>query len=203
MVTGLKLNLKRFDFLFKFFYFNFNYLYIIWITSLRRWRVLVRALGSITAVPYLKEILAKSRMYFGSWDNVTIIIGACVSCTEKSASRTILAMAGLVEFTSVLSLILHFRNRIWNHYLQLLTNMFTPLTSTKLVVAGSFINGVNPHIVSSKKFLRTSSSPYKTLPNDKCDAPKEVCGERKLFYRPLKKWGQKQISDVRALNLCN
>ena len=42
------------------------------------------------------------------------------------------------------------------------------------------------HIVSSKKFLRTSSSPHKTLPNDKYDAPKEVCGERKLFYRPLK-----------------
>ena len=38
------------------------------------------------------------------------------------------------------------------------------------------------HIVSSKKFLRTSSSPHKTLPNDKYDAPKEVCGERKLFY---------------------
>ena len=33
------------------------------------------------------------------------------------------------------------------------------------------------HIVSSKKFLRTSSSPHKTIPNDKYDAPKEVCGE--------------------------
>ena len=42
------------------------------------------------------------------------------------------------------------------------------------------------HIVASKKFLRTSSSPHETLPNDKYDAPKEVCGERKLFYRPLK-----------------
>ena len=59
------------------------------------------------------------------------------------------------------------------------------------------------HIVSSKKFLRTSSSPHKTLPNDKYDAPKEVCGEMKLFYCPLKKWGQKQISDVRALTLCS
>ena len=58
-------------------------------------------------------------------------------------------------------------------------------------------------IVSSKKFLRTSSSPHKTLPNDKYDAPKEVCGERKLFYRPLKKWGQKQFFDVRALTLCS
>ena len=43
------------------------------------------------------------------------------------------------------------------------------------------------HIVSSQKFLRTSSSPHKTLPNDKYDAPKEVCGERKLFYCPPKK----------------
>ena len=43
------------------------------------------------------------------------------------------------------------------------------------------------HIVSSKKFLRTSCSPHKTLPNDKYDALKEVCGERKLFYHPLKK----------------
>ena len=43
------------------------------------------------------------------------------------------------------------------------------------------------HIVSSKKFLRTSSSPHKTLPNDKNDAPKEVCCERKLFDSPLKK----------------
>ena len=34
------------------------------------------------------------------------------------------------------------------------------------------------HIVSSKKFLRTSSSPHKTLPNDKYDSPKEVWGER-------------------------
>ena len=59
------------------------------------------------------------------------------------------------------------------------------------------------HIVSSKKFLRTSSSPHKTLPNDIYDAPKDVCGERKLFYRPLKKCGQKQISGVRALTLCS
>ena len=59
------------------------------------------------------------------------------------------------------------------------------------------------HIVSSKKFLRASSSPHKTLPNDKYDAPKEVCGERKLLYPPLKKCGQKQISDVRALTLCS
>ena len=59
------------------------------------------------------------------------------------------------------------------------------------------------HIVSSKKFLRTSSSCHKTLLNDKYDAPKEVCGERKLFYCPFKKWGQKQISDVRALTLCS
>ena len=43
------------------------------------------------------------------------------------------------------------------------------------------------HIVSSKKFLRTSSSPHKTFPNDKYVASKEVWGERKLFYRPLKK----------------
>ena len=43
------------------------------------------------------------------------------------------------------------------------------------------------HIVSSKNILRTSSSPHKTPPNDKYDAPKEVCGERKLFYHPLKK----------------
>ena len=43
------------------------------------------------------------------------------------------------------------------------------------------------HIVSFKKFLRTSSSSHKTLPNDEYDAPKEVCGERKLFHRPLKK----------------
>ena len=43
------------------------------------------------------------------------------------------------------------------------------------------------HIVSSEKFLRTSSSPHKTLPNDKFDAPKEVCGEMKLLYCPLKK----------------
>ena len=43
------------------------------------------------------------------------------------------------------------------------------------------------HIVSSKKFLRPSSSPHKTLPNAKYDAPKEVCGERKLFDSPLKK----------------
>ena len=59
------------------------------------------------------------------------------------------------------------------------------------------------HTVSSKRFLRTSSSPHMTLPNDKYDAPKEVCGERKLFDCPLKKWGQKQISDVRALTLCS
>ena len=59
------------------------------------------------------------------------------------------------------------------------------------------------HIVSSKKFLRISSSPHKTLPNDKYDALKELCGERKLFYSPLKKLGQKQISDVRALTLCS
>ena len=37
--------------------------------------------------------------------------------------------------------------------------------------------------------LTTSKVPqnFKTLPNDKYDDPKEVCGERKLFYRPLKK----------------
>ena len=43
------------------------------------------------------------------------------------------------------------------------------------------------HIVSSKKFLRTNSSPQKTLTNDKYDAPKEVCYERILSYCPLKK----------------
>ena len=50
-----------------------------------------------------------------------------------------------------------------------------------------YLAKLDHHIVSSKKFLRTSSSPHKTLPNDKYNAPKEVCGERKLFYRPLKK----------------
>ena len=43
------------------------------------------------------------------------------------------------------------------------------------------------HIVSSKKFLRISSSPHWILPNDNYDAPEEVCGKRKLFDRPLKK----------------
>ena len=50
-----------------------------------------------------------------------------------------------------------------------------------------------PHIVSSKKFHKISSSPHWTLPNDNYDAPEEVYGERKLFDRPLKKWGQKQF----------
>ena len=43
------------------------------------------------------------------------------------------------------------------------------------------------HIVSSKAFQRISSSPHLTLPNVNYDAPEEVCGERKLFDRPLKK----------------
>ena len=44
-----------------------------------------------------------------------------------------------------------------------------------------------------KKFLRFSSSPHYTLLNDIYDAPEEVCGEKKLFDCPLKKWGQKQF----------
>ena len=44
-----------------------------------------------------------------------------------------------------------------------------------------------PHIVTSKKFLRISSSPHQTLPNDNYDAPEEVGGGRKLFHSPLKK----------------
>ena len=43
------------------------------------------------------------------------------------------------------------------------------------------------HIVSSKKFLRISSSPHQTLPTDNYNAPEEVGGGRKLFHRPLKK----------------
>ena len=40
------------------------------------------------------------------------------------------------------------------------------------------------HIVSSQKFLRTISSPHKTIPNDKYDAPKEVCGEKEIILQP-------------------
>ena len=46
---------------------------------------------------------------------------------------------------------------------------------------------IEDHIVTSKKFLRISSSPHPTLPNDNYDAPEEVGGGRKLFHRPLKK----------------
>ena len=60
-----------------------------------------------------------------------------------------------------------------------------------------------PHIVTSRKFLRISSSPHQTLPNVKFDATEEVGGGRKLFHSPLKKWGQKRIVDVRALTLCS
>ena len=58
----------------------------------------------------------------------------------------------------------------------------------------------NTKVTSS---LRTSSSPHKTLSNDKYDAPREVYCERKLFYCPLQKRGQKQIFDVRALTVCS
>ena len=47
--------------------------------------------------------------------------------------------------------------------------------------------GGGAHIVSSKKFLRISSSPHQTLPTDNYNAPEEVGGGRKLFHRPLKK----------------
>ena len=46
---------------------------------------------------------------------------------------------------------------------------------------------VRHHIVTSKKFLRISSSPHQTLPNDNYDAPEQVGSRRKLFHCPLKK----------------
>ena len=52
------------------------------------------------------------------------------------------------------------------------------------------MNYVQPrHIVSSKKFLRISSSPHQTLPNDNYDAPEEVGGDRKYFDSPIRKLG--------------
>ena len=36
-------------------------------------------------------------------------------------------------------------------------------------------------------FHRISDAPPETLPNVQYDAPREVCGDRKLFDRPLKK----------------
>ena len=112
----------------------------------------------------------------------------------------------LLLFSPLLILIMTLMN-IVRHYIiadntKLMMHHPCPMCDPHFAAAliGFFLDR---HIVSSKKFLRTSSSPHKTLPNDKYDAPKEVCGERKLFYRPLKKWGQKQIFDVRALTLCS
>ena len=54
-------------------------------------------------------------------------------------------------------------------------------------------------------FHRNSGAPPQTLPNAKYDAPREVCGDRKWFYDPLKKWGLEQICDVNSswvLKLC-
>ena len=49
----------------------------------------------------------------------------------------------------------------------------SPLTQFNL----SLIEEQVRHIVSSKKFLRISSSPHYTLPKDNYDAPEEVCGK--------------------------
>ena len=54
-------------------------------------------------------------------------------------------------------------------------------------------------------FHRISGAPPETPPNVKYDAPREVCSDRKLFDRPLKKWGLEQVFHVNiswALTLC-
>ena len=54
----------------------------------------------------------------------------------------------------------------------------TRLANTSGVAAGAAVSSAYPQGGKPAEFY--------TLPNDKYDAPEEVCGERKLFDRPLK-----------------